>query len=726
MQNKKTLSLFLAISLTLIASGVLASTTIGNNITTGGDLTINSTKFVVTAASGNTSVAGTLGVTGATTLTGALTANGSVTLGDAVADVITVTGTIAGTTPLTFAGGAAAGNIIFSLPNPASDVTITFPSASSTLVTLAGSETLTNKTLTSPVIGTSVVDTNGAALLGLTATGSAVNYFALANAATGSSPTISATGTDTNIGLNLTLKGTGVLTVATDTTNADRISLLPKAGGGATFTGTLTSADLTGNHTWTLPNVDGNIITTGDSGTVTSTMLAGSIDLTSKVTGVLPVANGGTGLAYFTVAGPSATRTYTFPDADSTVVTLAASQTLAAKTLTTPTIADFTNAGHNHANAAGGGQLTDAVLSSAVTVAKGGTGLTAGTSGGLLYFSSTSALASSALLAANQIILGGGAGTTPATLGSLGTSVQVLHGNAAGAPTWSAVSLTADVTGVLPVANGGTGASSLTDLIALGTQTTGNYVASLTAGNGLSVGAAAEGGTPSVALGLLTADWAQTAAYDLKLGNGTFNNTSAGADLYVTGNIEADGTFYGNLTGNVTGSVTGNADTATALAANPTDCGANQFATTIAASGNLTCAALTDADVPNDLTVSGATINNSIIGGTTAVAGTFTTLTAKGATNYALAATADNLAYTLAVPITALTDGAFIIFKMPNANSGGAATLNVNSLGAKKMLKGSDNATQINSNDLIANGSYLATYNTSLDGAAGAWVILNK
>lgn len=54
------------------------------------------------------------------------------------------------------------------------------------------------------------------------------------------------------------------------------------------------------------------------------------------------------------------------------------------------------------------------------------------------------------------------------------------------------------------------------------------------------------------------------------------------------------GTFIGNITGNVTGNVTGtvsgNAGTATALAANPADCSANQFANAIAASGDLTCA----------------------------------------------------------------------------------------------------------------------------------------
>lgn len=82
-----------------------------------------------------------------------------------------------------------------------------------------------------------------------------------------------------------------------------------------------------------------------------------------------------------------------------------------------------------------------------------------GTSGGIPYFDTTTSLASSALLAANRIVLGGGAGTAPATLGSLGTTTTVLHGNAAGAPTFGAVSLTADVSGLLPLANGGTNAN---------------------------------------------------------------------------------------------------------------------------------------------------------------------------------------------------------------------------------------------------------------------------
>ena len=58
---------------------------------------------------------------------------------------------------------------------------------------------------------------------------------------------------------------------------------------------------------------------------------------------------------------------------------------------------------------------------------------------------------------------------TTTTLGNTGagTTITVLHGNVGGAPSYSAVSLTADVSGTLPIANGGTGAATLTANYAL-------------------------------------------------------------------------------------------------------------------------------------------------------------------------------------------------------------------------------------------------------------------
>ena len=84
-------------------------------------------------------------------------------------------------------------------------------------ITLSGTQTLTNKTLTTPKIGTSILDTNGNELAKLTATGSAVNEFTVANAASNGSPTLSSTGGDSNIDLDLLAKGTGHVTIRGNT-----------------------------------------------------------------------------------------------------------------------------------------------------------------------------------------------------------------------------------------------------------------------------------------------------------------------------------------------------------------------------------------------------------------------------------------------------------------------------------------------------------------------------
>ena len=76
-------------------------------------------------------------------------------------------------------------------------------------VSTDGTQTLTNKTLTSPKIGTNILDTNGNELLNLTATGSAVNELTLANASTGNNPLLSASGGDSNVSLKVGPKGTG-------------------------------------------------------------------------------------------------------------------------------------------------------------------------------------------------------------------------------------------------------------------------------------------------------------------------------------------------------------------------------------------------------------------------------------------------------------------------------------------------------------------------------------
>lgn len=67
----------------------------------------------------------------------------------------------------------------------------------------------------------------------------------------------------------------------------------------------------------------------------------------------------------------------------------------------------------------------EADLRAGLPVARGGTGLLVGTSGGVLGFTSTSALASSALLTQHAVMLGGGAGATPATVAAMTTGQQL-------------------------------------------------------------------------------------------------------------------------------------------------------------------------------------------------------------------------------------------------------------------------------------------------------------
>ena len=73
---------------------------------------------------------------------------------------------------------------------------------------------------TSPQLG-GMLDVNGNAigngtleLLKFVETGSAVNELTITNNATGSNPILSATGGDTNVGINITAKGSGVIEVA--------------------------------------------------------------------------------------------------------------------------------------------------------------------------------------------------------------------------------------------------------------------------------------------------------------------------------------------------------------------------------------------------------------------------------------------------------------------------------------------------------------------------------
>jgi len=174
--------------------------------------------------SGDTTLSVSDGSTGATLahrvveLTGALTGARNVTIPIDVQQMYVLKNSTTGSQDVTFKYVTGTGSsVTFTGGDTSSKIVYGTGSGSNPnivdlgFVTTTGTQTLTNKTLTSPKIGTSILDTNGNQLALLTATSSAVNEITLANAATGNNPTISATGDDSNIGISFATKGTGVI-----------------------------------------------------------------------------------------------------------------------------------------------------------------------------------------------------------------------------------------------------------------------------------------------------------------------------------------------------------------------------------------------------------------------------------------------------------------------------------------------------------------------------------
>ncbi|GEM_PF-2555959 len=127
----------------------------------------------------------------------------------------------------------------------------------------AATATLTNKTLTNPQIN-KISDTNGNTSIQLNATASAVNYLYVVNSATGNSISFRANGTDTNIPIGMFSKGTGQVQLRSDTNGF--ILSGDSVASGVNYVGLTNAATGTGptiTSTGSDTNVDLNITAKG-------------------------------------------------------------------------------------------------------------------------------------------------------------------------------------------------------------------------------------------------------------------------------------------------------------------------------------------------------------------------------------------------------------------------------------------------------------------------------
>lgn len=136
-----------------------------------------------------------------------------------------------------------------------------FGSTTRQFATLDGTETLSNKTLTAPRIasGGFIADANGNEQIIFTTTTSAVNEFTVANAATGNNPRLSATGDDSNVGIDFEVKGTGAYRFRATTSGPTDLRLFEDADNGTNYVSLKPAESLSADATLTLPSVTSTV-----------------------------------------------------------------------------------------------------------------------------------------------------------------------------------------------------------------------------------------------------------------------------------------------------------------------------------------------------------------------------------------------------------------------------------------------------------------------------------
>jgi hypothetical protein len=151
----------------------------------------------------------------------------------------------------------------------------------STVATLTGTQTLTNKTLTSPKIN-EILDANGNEVLGLLSTASATDYLAIKNGIGVGVPLhISSEGSSANIGLHIQPKGTGLVTISDGTDFNKGIRF--RSSGSAASAITLLDAVSSAGHVITLPDATTTLVGRGTTDTLTNKSISGSANTLSNI-----------------------------------------------------------------------------------------------------------------------------------------------------------------------------------------------------------------------------------------------------------------------------------------------------------------------------------------------------------------------------------------------------------------------------------------------------------
>jgi hypothetical protein len=151
----------------------------------------------------------------------------------------------------------------------------------STVATLTGTQTLTNKTLTSPKIN-EILDANGNEVLGLLSTASATDYLAIKNGIGVGVPLhISSEGSSANIGLHIQPKGTGLVTISDGTDFNKGIRF--RSSGSAASAITLLDAVSSAGHVITLPDATTTLVGRGTTDTLTNKSISGTTNTLTDI-----------------------------------------------------------------------------------------------------------------------------------------------------------------------------------------------------------------------------------------------------------------------------------------------------------------------------------------------------------------------------------------------------------------------------------------------------------